>query len=305
MPLLQSLLCGPCLLQSLLSGSLLQSPLCGLCCNPSVWPLLQYLRVALAAIPLCRDAALCRSSSLCIIDYVPLPLPPFFLLVRANSPCLPPHPLHRPPFPTHKIWCVAHIRPCAPSLAHLQGCGYECGRKTFRWDNGPQGFGDGSRPGSTTQWPCSLNMGATWDPTLALQWGTAMGEEFWGKGTNIQEGPGVNVARINKNGRTFEYVSGEDPVLGSALVAPIVTGIQKNVMAISKHYILNNQETDRSGVNELVDEQTIMELYAPPFATAAQHSAGFMCSYNRINGVWACENKDTLRTMLKGYFNFS
>jgi len=148
-------------------------------------------------------------------------------------------------------------------------------------------------------------MGATWDPTLALQWGTAMGEEFWGKGTNIQEGPGVNVARINKNGRTFEYVSGEDPVLGSALVAPIVTGIQKNVMAISKHYILNNQETDRSGVNELVDEQTIMELYAPPFATAAQHSAGFMCSYNRINGVWACENKDTLRTMLKGYFNFS
>ena len=67
------------------------------------------------------------------------------------------------------------------------GCGYECGRKTFRWDNGPQGFGDGSPAGKSTQWPSSLNMGATFDPELAGQWGLAMGLEFWTKGTNIQE----------------------------------------------------------------------------------------------------------------------
>lgn len=80
------------------------------------------------------------------------------------------------------------------------------------------------------------------------------------------------------NGRNFEYISGEDPVLGSTMVVPVVQGIQKNVMAISKHYILNNQETHRSGVNELVDEATLMELYGPPFAAAVQESAGVMCA---------------------------
>ena len=129
--------------------------------------------------------------------------------------------------------------------------------------------------------------------------------EFWAKGTNIQEGPGINIARIENNGRTFEYLSGEDPVLGGTLVQPLIEGIQKHVMSISKHYILNNQETDRSGVNEIVDEKTIMELYAPPFGKAAAKTAGYMCAYNRINGVWACENEHTLKTILKGYYNFS
>ena len=80
--------------------------------------------------------------------------------------------------------------------------------------------------------------------------------------------------------RAFRRISlerhSEDPVLGAALVRPIVDGIQKHVMAISKHYILNNQETDRSGVNEIIDEKTLMELYAVPFAAAAPASAGYM-----------------------------
>ena len=184
------------------------------------------------------------------------------------------------------------------------GCAYVCGRKTFRWDNGPQGFGDGVKPGTTTEWSSCLNMAATFDPILAKQWGTAMGKEFWGKGTNIQEGPGMNVARIMRNGRNFEYISGEDPRLGQVMVVPVIEGIQENVMAIAKHYINNNQETDRNGVNEVVDEKTIMELYAPPFASAVSIAAGVMCSYNRINGDWACENQETLKTMLKGHFDF-
>lgn len=60
-----------------------------------------------------------------------------------------------------------------------------------------------------------------------------------------------------------------------------------------------------TGVNEIVDEKTIMELYAPPFGAAAAKSAGYMCAYNRINGVWACENPETIKTILKGYYNFS
>ena len=68
---------------------------------------------------------------------------------------------------------------------------------------------------------------------------------------SIRIDAGINVLRAPKNGRTFEYVSGEDPALGTTLVVPIIEGIQKNVMAIAKHYILNNQEDDRSGVNEM------------------------------------------------------
>jgi hypothetical protein len=147
------------------------------------------------------------------------------------------------------------------------GCGCACGRQYFRWDNGPQGFGDGSGAGNSTQWPSTLNAAATFDPELCEEWGTAMGEEFWNKGSNIQEGPGLNIARIEKNGRTFEYLSGgqyfcltllsvglmgcnrtypltvllklpatgEDPVLGGQLGVPLVKGIQKHVMAIAKH----------------------------------------------------------------------
>jgi hypothetical protein len=61
------------------------------------------------------------------------------------------------------------------------GCGHTCHRKTFRWDNGPQGIGDNVPNGTSTQWPSCLNMGATWDPALANEWGEAMGSEFWGK----------------------------------------------------------------------------------------------------------------------------
>ena len=82
------------------------------------------------------------------------------------------------------------------------GCGHFCGRKTFRWDNGPQGFGDHSPAGNSTQWPSTLNIAATFDPVLAGEWGVAMGQEWWGKGTNILEGPGVNVMRVPYNGRT-------------------------------------------------------------------------------------------------------
>ncbi len=97
------------------------------------------------------------------------------------------------------------------------------------------------------------------------------------------------------------YVSGEDPALGSAMLPPLIDGIQENVMAIFKHYLGNTQETKRGSVNEIIDEVTLMELYGPPFAVAAQRAAGVMCAYNRVNGQYACENKQTLRTMLKGY----
>ena len=96
--------------------------------------------------------------------------------------------------------------------------------------------------GTATQWPSGLNIAATWDRDLAYKWGEAMGSEFRAKGANCQLGPGLNVARVPQGGRNFEYMSGEDPKLGSELVGPAIQGIQSNgIMATAKHYILNNQ----------------------------------------------------------------
>lgn len=117
-------------------------------------------------------------------------------------------------------------------------------------------------------------------------------------------GPGVCVARVPRNGRNFEYVSGEDPYLGYRMAAAVVNGIQsQGVVANVKHWVNNNQETDRTTVTETVDERTQFELYYPPFEGAISAGVGsLMCSYNKIcqncpagkEGRWSCENPDTL-----------
>ena len=82
-------------------------------------------------------------------------------------------------------------------------------------------------------------------------------------------GPGVCLARVPNDGRNFEYLSGEDPFLGYTLAGPAVKGIQSNkVIANAKHWVNNNQETNRHFVSEIVDERTRYELYYPPFAGA-------------------------------------
>eukprot|EP01061_Rhynchopus_euleeides_P017784 TRINITY_DN2943_c1_g3_i4.p1 TRINITY_DN2943_c1_g3~~TRINITY_DN2943_c1_g3_i4.p1 ORF type:complete len:743 (+),score=240.76 TRINITY_DN2943_c1_g3_i4:160-2229(+) len=173
-------------------------------------------------------------------------------------------------------------------------------------NDGPQGFRDDARQGTTTAFASGLTVGASFDTNLALQWGAAMGAEFYQKGSNVQLGPGVCVARVPKNGRNFEYVSGEDPYLGYVLVQPIIEGIQKQgVIANVKHYVLNNQETKRTTINELVDERTRFEIYYPPFEGAIEADVGsLMCSYNKINGAWSCQNGDTLAGDLKRTLGF-
>ena len=121
-----------------------------------------------------------------------------------------------------------------------------------------------------------------------------MGAEFHGKGANVQLGPGMCVARVPRNGRNFEYLSGEDPVLGVNMVPPVVKGIQsKGVIANAKHYVNNNQETNRGDVSENVDERTQFEIYYPPFEAASDAGVGsIMCSYNKIRNTWSCENRE-------------
>jgi beta-glucosidase len=141
-----------------------------------------------------------------------------------------------------------------------------------------------------------MTIAASWDVDIASRWAIAMAEEFAGKGANMALGPGIGIARVPTAGRNFEYLCGEDPILGAKLVQPVVKGFQENgIMANAKHYINNEIETERMEVSANVDERTRFELYYPPFQAAVEAGVlSIMCSYNRINGIYACENPETL-----------
>jgi beta-glucosidase len=98
----------------------------------------------------------------------------------------------------------------------------------------------------------------------------------------------------------------EDPYRGYTLSKHAIWGIQnQSVMANAKHYALNNQEYDRFTVDEHVDERTRFEMYYPPFEGAIEAGVGsVMCSYNKINGKWSCENNSTLNTDLRERLGF-
>lgn len=169
-------------------------------------------------------------------------------------------------------------------------------------NDGPQGF----REGGSTCWPAAITVAATFDTPIAKQWGEGMGQEFYDKGANVQLGPGLCLARVPINGRNFEYLSGEDPFLGYRMVHNVIIGIQsRNVIANAKHWVNNNQETNRQRDNAVVDERTRFEMYYPPFEGAIEAGLGsVMCSYNKINGRWSCENNGTLHTDLKTRLGF-
>lgn len=174
-------------------------------------------------------------------------------------------------------------------------------------NDGPEGFRAQDNPGTSTQWPSGLSSAAAWNTTMTYEFGRAMGAEFAGKGTTVQFGPGVNVARVPLGGRNFEYLAGEDPYIGIAGVAAMVKGIQsQNVIANPKHYILNNQEDNRHFVSANIDNRTLAEIYFSVFEAAANAGAlSMMCSNNRINDQYSCANHETLTGFLKGRSNFT
>lgn len=165
--------------------------------------------------------------------------------------------------------------------------------------DGPQGFRITKKTGeegTSTAWPSSLNIAATFNPQLASRWATAMAAEFVSKGANMQLAPGLGIARVPTAGRNFEYLCGEDPVLGSLLAYEVVRGIQsQGIIANAKHFINNEIETNRMEVSATVSEKVRFQLYYPPFQAAIDAGVlSVMCSYNRINGVSACENVVTM-----------
>jgi len=170
-------------------------------------------------------------------------------------------------------------------------------------EDGPQGVADGAT--QVTCWPSALTVVASWDVDLQYSYGAAMGREQYLKGTNIMLGPMINIARTPYGGRNFESY-GEDPCLTATMVAPSIRGIQsQGVMACAKHWVNNNQEHNRTTTSAEVDERTEWEIYYPGFQAAVDAGVlSIMCSYNLINGTWACENNQTLNVDLKGRMGF-
>lgn len=168
--------------------------------------------------------------------------------------------------------------------------------------DGPAGV---ARFTGVTAFPAPITLAASWDRDLVQRWGTAMAAEERGKGVMIQLGPMMNMVRSPLAGRNFESF-GEDPYLAAELAARDVQGIQsQKVVATAKHYVGNEQETNRVGSDSEVDERTLHEIYYAPFEASVAVGAGaVMCSFNRLNTIFACENPTSLSD-LKTQMGFS
>lgn len=158
----------------------------------------------------------------------------------------------------------------------------------------------------STALPSDVAGAASWDLGVAYEYGALIGRELRAQGYNMSLGGGVNLTREPRNGRTFEYM-GEDPVLAGKMVGAVIKGTQaQHVIGDIKHYALNDQESGRNAVNVNIDKRAARESDLLAFEIGVQEAdpAAVMCSYNRVNGDYACENKYLLTDVLKKDWNF-
>jgi beta-glucosidase len=158
----------------------------------------------------------------------------------------------------------------------------------------------------STALPNNLAAASSWDPQAAFEYGALIGRELRAQGYSMSLGGGVNLPREPRNGRTFEY-QGEDPLLAGTLDGNFVKGVQsEHIIGDLKHYALNDQESGRNAVNANIDKRSMREtdLRAFGIALAISDAGGVMCSYNRVNGDFACENSYLLTDVLKKAFQF-
>ncbi|KAF2193166.1 glycoside hydrolase family 3 protein [Zopfia rhizophila CBS 207.26] len=199
--------------------------------------------------------------------------------------------------------CIGNIRPIK-RLSFNGMC----------FSDGPAGV---NRAELVSVFPSGVTAAATWDRDLIYQRGIAIGEEFKGKGAHLMLGPAVGpMGRHPLGGRNWEGF-GPDPYLSGASVAATIRGVQSTgVQTCTKHFIGNEQETQRSnttapdgtiipGISSNIDDRTLHELYLWPFTDAVKAgTTSLMCSYNRLNSTYACENPKLLNDILKKELGF-
>ncbi|MGD0201665.1 MAG: glycoside hydrolase family 3 C-terminal domain-containing protein, partial [Bryobacteraceae bacterium] len=171
--------------------------------------------------------------------------------------------------------------------------------------DGSVGLADASAP--ATALPSSIASAASWDLGLAYKYGSVIGAEMRAYGLNVNLGGNVNLTgREPRDGRTFE-TKGEDPILAGRITAAHIRAIQdQHVVGGIKHYALNDQETGRTTANAQIEERGARESDLLAFEIGLKDSnvQSVMCSYNLVNGVYACQNPHLLNEVLKGDWGF-
>lgn len=190
---------------------------------------------------------------------------------------------------------------------HVDGI-EELGIPRFRITNGPVGvgMGDGYPSPEATALPMTIGLAAGFDKKLASLYGDIIGSETATLGQHVLEGPGVCLHRTPIAGRNFEYFS-EDPYLSGVMGVEITKAIQDhNVIAMGKHFVVNDQEYERFRTSIEVDEHVLRELYLLPFEMLVKDAkiAAIMSAYNRIRGTYATENRHTLNDILRNEWGF-
>ena len=158
----------------------------------------------------------------------------------------------------------------------------------------------------STALPSALAEAATWDSKIGYAYGALIGRELRDQGYNVSLGGGVNITRDPRNGRNFEY-QGEDPILAGKMVAQFIRGVQdQHILGDIKHFAVNDQETGRYFVNAKLDKRVMRETDLLAFEIGVKEGKPgmVMCSYNLINGDYACENDYTLNQVLKKAWGF-
>lgn len=184
------------------------------------------------------------------------------------------------------------------------------GIPNFKIEHGPYGFkgwfkGDKAMSHGV-YFPVSIAQAATWNREVVEDVNAAMGSEMHAAGGHANAGPAMNIIRDPRGGRSFEYFS-EDPYLTGEIATAYVKGLQsEKVMANLKHYACNNQELNRHAVSVIVDKRTLNELYLYGFKKAIQEGGAWsvMGAYNRINGVYCCEDPYLLTEVLHNDWGF-